>query len=358
MRKILHIISRLFGAEQAHSLAVLLLRIADKIPTCKWFLRKIYAVEDKSLEREVFGLRFRNPIGIAAGYDRNGEIFRPLSALGFGFVEIGTVTPRPQQGNPKPRVFALPEDSAILNRIGLASKGLEAVLKNVRKEHDGIILGCNIGKNTITPPEEAPMDYLRVFRNLYQYIDYFAVNVSYNTTHKQYVPRTRESIMNILEPLFDFRRGQNQYRPILLKISPDLTNEEIDLMTDIMVDTPLDGIIATNATTHPHGLQTPQEELRKVGIGAVSGPTLTERSIEVVRRVYERCNGTYPIIGVGGLMTGDDVKRMMEAGATLVQVYTGFVYNGAGFAGDLCRSLLAPETAVSTEPTETTDNQQ
>ena len=358
MRKILHIISRFFGAERAHSLCVILLRIADRIPICKWFLRKIYAVEDKSLEREVFGLHFRNPIGVAAGFDRNGEIFRPLSALGFGFIEIGTVTPRPQQGNPKPRVFALPEDNAILNRIGLASKGFEAVIENVRKGHEGIILGCNIGKNTVTPPEEAAIDYLRVFRNLYQYLDYFAVNVSYNTTHKQYVPRTRESIMKILEPLFDFRRGQNQYRPILLKISPDLTNEEIDLMTDIMVDTPLDGIIATNATTHPHDLQTPQEELRKAGIGAVSGSPLTERAIEVVRRVHERCNGTYPIIGVGGLMSGEDVKRMMEAGATLVQVYTGFVYNGAGFAGDLCKSLLAPEAIEVTEPTETTDNQQ
>lgn len=352
MRRILHLISSLFGTEQAHSLVVLLLRIVDKIPTAKWFLRKIYAVEDKALEREVFGLRFRNPIGLAAGFDRNGEIFRPLSALGFGFVEIGTVTPRPQQGNPKPRVFNLPEDNAILNRIGLTSKGLESVLANIRKEHEGIILGCNIGKNTVTPPEEAAMDYLRVFRNLYQYIDYFAVNVSYNTTHKQYVPRTRESIMKILEPLFDFRRGQNQYRPILLKISPDLTNEEIDLMTDIMVDTPLDGIIATNATTHPQGLKTPQESLRKAGIGAVSGSPLTERAIEVVRRVHERCHGTYPIIGVGGLMTGEDVKRMMEAGATLVQVYTGFVYNGVGFAGDLCKSLIAPETE-QTEPSET-----
>lgn len=358
MRRLMHAISHLFGAERAHSFSILLLRILDKIPTAKWFLRKIYAVEDKALEREVFGLHFRNPIGLAAGFDRNGEVFRPLSALGFGFVEIGTITPRPQQGNPKPRVFALPDDCAILNRIGLASKGLDTVLSNVRKEHKGIILGCNIGKNTVTPPEEAAMDYLRVFRNLYQYLDYFAVNVSYNTTHKQYVPRTRESIMKILEPLFDFRRGQNQYRPILLKISPDLTNEEIDLMTDIMVDTPLDGIIATNATTRPHDLNTPQEELRKAGIGAVSGAPLTERAIEVVRRVHERCNGTYPIIGVGGLMTGEDVKRMMEAGATLVQVYTGFVYNGASFAGELCKSLLPTKTPSEIAESETTDIQQ
>ena len=197
------------------------------------------------------------------------------------------------------------------------------------------------------------MDYLRVFRNLYQYIDYFSVNVSYNTTQKQYIPRTRESVMKILEPLFDFRRGQNQYRPILLKISPDLTNEEIDLMTDIMVDTPLDGIIATNATTHPEGLQTPQETLRKCGAGVVSGAPLTERAIEVVRRVYERCNGTYPIIGVGGLMSSEDVKRMMEAGATLIQVYTGFIYNGAGFAGDLCKSLITPASPTPEKAAET-----
>ena len=359
MRRILHLISRIFGAERAHSVAIWLLRTANNIPTCKWFLRKIHAVEDKSLEREVFGLHFRNPIGMAAGFDCNGEVYRPLSAMGFGFVEIGTVTPRPQRGNPKPRVFTLQEDQAILNRVGLSSKGFETVLKNIRKEHNGIILGCSIGKNTITPIEDAATDYLRVFRNLYQYIDYFSVNVSYNASYNQYIPRTRESIMKILEPLFDFRRGQNEYRPILLKISPDLTNEEIDLVTDIMVESPLDGIIATNATTNPTSLKTPQEELDKVGIGAISGQPLIERSIEVVRRIHKRCNGTYPIIGSGGIMTGEDVKRMMEAGATLVQVYTGFVYNGVGFPGKLCKSLIPPKVELDVEePTQTTDTQQ
>jgi dihydroorotate dehydrogenase len=181
-------------------------------------MSKIYAVHHPSLEREVFGLKFKNPVGIAAGYDRNGEIFRELGALGFGFVEIGTVTPVHQPGNPKPRVFRLDDDKAILNRIGLSSKGLERVISNLRSGNKDVVVGCNIGKNTITPPENAPADYLKVFRNLYQYVDYFTVNVSYNTTFKQYVPRTRESIMAILEPLFDFRRGQNQYRPILLKI--------------------------------------------------------------------------------------------------------------------------------------------
>lgn len=308
-------------------------------------MRKLYAVEHPSLERDVFGIHFRNPIGMAAGFDRSGDIFRELDALGFGFVELGTITPQPQSGNPKPRIFKLPKDQAIINRVGLCNDGLEQVVANMRHKNENIIIGCNIGKNSSTPADGAPYDYLRVFRNLYQYADYFTVNVSYNTTAKQYAPRTRESITAILDPLFDFRRGQNQYRPILLKISPDLTNEEIDMMTDIMVDTPLDGIVATNGTVRHTGLVTDSETLKRYGAGAVSGKPLTKRSIEVVRRVYERSNGTYPIIGVGGIMTPADAKAMLEAGATLVQVYTGYVYNGPNFVGDICRELIVETPA-------------
>ena len=343
MFKLLHILVPLLGAERAHDWAVALLHWIGKLPGAKWLMSKIYAVHHPSLEREVFGLKFKNPVGIAAGYDRNGEIFRELGALGFGFVEIGTVTPVHQPGNPKPRIFRLDSDKAILNRVGLSSKGLERVISNLRSGNKDVVVGCNIGKNTITPPENAPADYLKVFRNLYQYVDYFTVNVSYNTTFKQYVPRTRESIMAILEPLFDFRRGQNQYRPILLKISPDLSNEDIDIMTDIMIDTPLDGIVATNSTTHTQGLSTSQEKLKSLGIGTISGRPLTQRSVEVVRRIYERSNGTYPIIGVGGLMTPEDVHQMLAAGATLVQLYTGFVYEGPKLVSDICHSLIKPE---------------
>lgn len=349
MFKLLRKLSPIIGAERAHDLTVMMLRIVGSIPCGKWILRKMYSVEHPSLEREVFGLRFRNPVGMAAGFDRNGEIFRELDALGFGFVEIGTVTPRPQQGNPKPRVFELPADRAILNRIGLASKGLDRVISNLRHPRKNIIIGCNIGKNTVTPPDSAPQDYLRVFRNLYQYVDYFTVNVSYNTTFKQYVPRTRESVCKILEPLFDFRRGQNQYRPILLKISPDLSNEDIDTMTDIMMDTPLDGIVATNAMVKPSVMNTDGETLKKAGYGAISGDPLTRRAIEVVSRIYERCHGTYPIIGVGGLMSPTDVKAMLNAGATLVQTYTGYVYNGPRFVGDICRSLIEEENNKKSE---------
>ena len=357
MFKLLGLLSPLIGAERAHNAAVALLRILGHIPGVKWLMKRLYAVEHPSLEREVFGMKFRNPIGMAAGFDRDGDIYPMLDSLGFGFVEIGTVTPRAQQGNPKPRIFRLPKDTAILNRIGLMSRGLEAVISNVRRDHPNIILGCNIGKNTVTPPAEAPNDYLRVFRNLYQYADYFTVNVSYNTSHKQYVPRTRESIMEIIEPLFDFRRGQNQYRPILLKISPDISDEEVDLMTDIMVDTPLDGIVATNGTTAASDMQTPQQTLHQMGYGVISGRPLTKRAIEVVARIHRRCNGTYPIIGVGGLMNGEDVKAMLDAGASLVQVYTGFIYNGPSFAGRLCRSLIE-EPQSTDKQSETSEPQQ
>lgn len=339
MFSLLSFLSPLIGAERAHNWALVLLGLLGKIPGAKWFMRKLYAVEHSSLERDVFGIHFRNPVGMAAGFDRNGDIFKELGALGFGFVEIGTVTPEPQQGNPKPRVFRLDDDRAIMNRVGLSSKGLESVVANLRENNGEVVIGCNIGKNSTTAPEDAPHDYLRVFRNLYQYVDYFSVNVSYNTSFKQYVPRTRESIISILEPLFDFRRGQNQYRPILLKISPDLTDEDIDMMTDIMVDTPLDGIVATNGTVRHTGLKTEAQTMKRYGAGAVSGSPLTKRSVEVVRRIYKRSNGTYPIIGVGGIMTPADAKAMLDAGATLVQVYTGYVYNGPSFVGEICRHI-------------------
>ncbi len=344
---LLRIINFLFGTERAHAAAIKLLRLVGYIPGSRWVLHKIYAVEHPSLEREVFGMRFKNPIGLAAGFDRNAEVYREFSAMGFGFVEVGTITPRPQSGNPRPRVFRLSSDRAIINRTGLANRGLDYAIGRLRNPHEGVIVGCNIGKNTITPPEEQVADYLKTFRNLYQYVDYFAVNISYNTTFKEYVPQSRESIIEILQPLFEFRRGQNQYRPILLKISPDLPDEVVDMMTDIMIETPLDGIVATNASTSREGLTTSEKSLKSIGAGAVSGTPLTKRAIEVVARIHARSKGTYPIIGVGGLMTPEDIKAMLDAGATLVQLYTGFVYEGMSLVRKACKMLI--EEAAPTE---------
>ena len=327
--------------ERAHHIVLLMLRIFGLIPGGRWLLRKCYAVEHPALEREVFGMRFANPVGIAAGFDRNGEAYRELAALGFGFVEVGTVTPRPQAGNPRPRVFRLPKDNAIINRIGLSNRGLETAIRHLRRPHGGVIVGCNIGKNTSTPAENAPADYLKLFRNLYQYADYFTVNISCDNSCREGATHTREHILQILNPLFDFRRGQNQYRPVMLKISPDMTDEVIDRITDVLMETPLDGIVATNGSHGREGLRTSRTTLEKIGSGRLSGAPLTSRAVEIVRRIHTRSGGTYPIIGVGGLMSADDVRAMLNAGADLVQLYTGYIYEGPGLVRNVCRALIA-----------------
>lgn len=326
--------------ERAHHIVLLMLRIFGLIPGGRWLLRKCYAVEHPALEREVFGMRFANPVGIAAGFDRNGEAYRELAALGFGFVEVGTVTPRPQAGNPRPRVFRLPKDNAIINRIGLSNRGLETAIRHLRRPHGGVIVGCNIGKNTSTPAENAPADYLKLFRNLYQYADYFTVNISCDNSCREGATHTREHILQILNPLFDFRRGQNQYRPVMLKISPDMTDEVIDRITDVLMETPLDGIVATNGSHGREGLRTSRTTLEKIGSGRLSGAPLTSRAVEIVRRIHTRSGGTYPIIGVGGLMSADDVRAMLNAGADLVQLYTGYIYEGPGLVRNVCRALI------------------
>ena len=332
--------------ERAHRTVLRLLRVAGAFPGGHWLLERCCAVRHPALEREVFGVRFRNPVGIAAGFDCDAEVCRELEAMGFGFVETGTVTPRPQPGNPRPRIFRLPKDGALINRVGLANRGLEYMIRRLRRPHGDTIVGCNIGKNPATAPENAGADYLKLFRNLYQYADYFPVNISCGNGECESTTHTREYILRLLEPLFDFRRGQNQYRPILLKISPDLSDEAIDRITDVLVETPLDGIVATNGTHRREGLRTSPGVIERIGAGRLSGAPLTQRSIEIVRRIHERSGGAYPIIGSGGLMTADDVRRMLAAGADLVQLYTGYIYEGPRLVRDICRALIADAGAA------------
>ena len=327
--------------ERARRIVLLLLRLAGLVPGGRWLLERCFATEDPSLAREVFGVRFRNPIGVAAGFDRDGEVFAELGALGFGFVEIGTLTPRPQSGNPLPRVFRLPQDEAFIHRTGFPNRGLETAIRHLRRGHRGVVVGCNIACNAATPVEAAPKDFLKLFRNLYQYVDYFSVNVSGDDIRDEAAVRTNEYLTAILEPLFDFRRGQNRYRPILLKISPDLTDEEIDRVADILIATPLDGIVATSGTRHREGLATAADEVERIGAGRLCGRPLTERSIAVVRRSGD----TYPIIGSGGMMTAADVRAMLDAGADLVQLHTGLLYRGPQLLKEVCRSLAVPEAA-------------
>lgn len=328
-----------FSPEKVHHFVAVMLRIWSLLPFGRRMMAAMFHYRHRSLEREVFGVKFPNPIGIAAGFDKNGEMYRDLGALGFGFVEVGTVTPKPQPGNPKPRLFRLPADKALINRMGFNNKGLENMVCNLRRRKPGLVIGGNLGKNTLTPNDEAPADYLKLFRSLYEYVDYFVVNVSCPNVKDVTALQNKDSLMAILEGLFDFRRGQNNYRPILLKISPDLPLEMVDQMVEILIDTPLDGLVATNTTTSREGLKTSHKTIESIGNGGLSGAPLTERSLEMVRYLSRKTEGRYPIIGVGGVMTPQDAQRMLDAGASLVQVYSGFIYEGPAFVKRICKHL-------------------
>lgn len=328
---------RLLPAESSHRVRMVLLGLVGKIPTGRWWLKVCHAPSRKlDLEREVFGVHFRNPIGIAAGFDPNGDRLKELAATGFGFVEIGSVVPRPQPGTPRPRLRRLRKVDSLLDNSGYPSRGLEYVLDNVRKrtKHTrDIVIGCNIGKLTATHPDDISKEYLRVFRNMYQYVDFFVINAACNTASKRYVPRSREELLALVEPLFEFRRGQLDYRPILLKISPDLSTEEIDTVVDILIETPLDGI---EAVAGSFDMESSRE-------GAITGAMLTDRAIDIVRYVAERSEHNYPIIGTGGMMTEEDVKRMMEAGASLVALNTGIRENGIRLLRRAAKAIATPK---------------
>ena len=308
-------------AEVAHNIRMTLLGVVGKIPTGKWWIKVCHAPRKENLEREVFGIHFRNPIGIGAGFDPNGDRLEELAATGFGFVEIGSVVPRPQPGTPRPRIKRLRSSDSLIDNSGYPSRGLEYILNNVRHRTDytrDLIIGCNIGRLTASHREDTVKEYLRVFRNMYQYVDFFVINISCNTASKKFVPRSHEEILQLIEPLFEFRRGQLDYRPILLKISPDLSWEEINTVVDVLIETPLDGIEAVAGSI----------DMARKSPGAVTGALLTERAIEVVRYIATKTEHNYPIIGSGGMMEPEDVKRMMDAGASLVALNTGVRENG------------------------------
>ncbi|MCC8020313.1 MAG: quinone-dependent dihydroorotate dehydrogenase [Rikenellaceae bacterium] len=328
----------LMSPERVHGLTAWILRAAGRVGL-RGVIAPVFTYRDKSLERDVFGVRFRNPVGLAAGFDKDGRLYRDLGAFGFGFIEVGTVTPQPQPGNPKPRLFRLKQDGALINRMGFNNHGVEAMVRNLRRRRKGLVIGGNLGKNTLTPNEQAPADYLRMFRSLYQYVDYFVINVSCPNVKDVTALQNTANLMAILQPLFDFRRGQNEYRPILVKISPDLPRGHVDDIVKVLVDTQLDGLVAVNTTTSREGLATPSAKVEAMGAGGLSGSPLTERSIEMVRYLHEKTEGRYPIIGVGGIMTPEDAQRMLDAGASLVQVYTGFIYEGPSLVKRICRHI-------------------
>lgn len=311
------------------------------IPFARATIRTIFKVRNEKLERELFGLHFANPIGLAAGFDKDAECYDVVGDMGFGFVEVGTLTPRAQGGNPRPRCFRLVKDSAIVNRMGFNNKGVENAVYNLQRyRRRGLIVGGNIGKNTLTANQDAPKDYLKAFRALYDYVDYFTVNISCPNVAGLTSLQSRDSTAQILAPLKEFRKGQSDYRPIMLKISPDLSDDGIDTMIAVAMEFKLDGIVATNTTTSRSGLKTDADTVEKIANGGLSGAPLTERAIDVVRYIKQHSDGKMPLIGVGGIMTVDDAKRMLDAGADLIQLYSGFIYNGPALVGKICKQLL------------------
>lgn len=334
-------------AERAHHLTFALLRAGLRLPGAAALLGGGRAPETPDLAREVFGLRFRNPIGLAAGFDKDALLGADWRHFGFGFVEFGTVTPRPQAGNPRPRLFRLPADRAILNRMGFNNAGVEVMARRLARMGDrgDLIIGANIGKNKDTPNEQATDDYLRCFERLFDLVDYFVVNVSSPNTPGLRSLQERAPLTQLLATLQRHNQAQPQPRPLLLKIAPDLTEPQLDDILAVARDTQLDGLIATNTTIAREGLQTPAAQVEALGAGGLSGAPLTTRAGDVLHYLHRQSGGQLPLVGVGGIMDGADAARRLAAGAALVQVYSGFVYGGPRTVPDMLAYLRQAQHA-------------
>jgi len=317
-----------FDPEWVHYFTLNALRLINKIPLTGWLLRKIYSYENPSLEKELFGIKFKNPVGLAAGFDKNGKYISELSNLGFGFIEIGTITPKPQPGNPKKRLFRVYNDLAIINRLGINNDGSHICAERLKKNKSEIIIGGNIGKNSSTSNENADADYIQNFETLHQYVDYFVLNVSCPNVSNFTKLQDVEFLKKLIPQLKKINSTKPKKKPILIKISPDLNQDQLDETIDLIMSENLDGIIATNTTTSRDNLKTNKSEIQEIGNGGLSGEPLKNKSTEVIRYISKKTNSKLPIIGVGGIMNPKDAIDKLKAGADLVQIYTGFIYSG------------------------------
>lgn len=303
--------------------------------------RSLFKYEDPSLEVECFGLKFKNPVGLAAGFDKDAKLYNELSALGFGFIEIGTLTPKGQVGNPEPRLFRLPADQSLINRMGFNNEGVEGAIERLKKKKTNVLIGGNIGKNKVTPNENAADDYQACFHALHAYVDYFVVNVSSPNTPNLRALQEKEPLKALLGSLQVANKTYQKPKPILLKIAPDLTSEQLDDIVEIVTETGTDGVIATNTTISREGLNTDQKEIEAIGAGGLSGRAVRDRSTEVIRYLHQKSGGSFPIVGVGGINSGTDAINKLEAGATLVQVYTGFIYEGPAMIKKINKAIVS-----------------
>lgn len=330
----------LFDPEKVHHFVFRMIKFTNSLPGIGAINRAIYRVNDKRLEKELFGLKFKNPVGIAAGFDKNAVLFNELENYGFGFVEIGTVTPKPQSGNPTPRLFRLKQDKALINRMGFNNEGADAAVGRLKRRKTNIIIGGNIGKNTLTTDDHLLEDYEYNFRKLHAYVDYFVINVSCPNIGNIAKLNNKDFLIELLTKLKSINSELGIERPILLKIGPDRTTEGLDEVIEVIEKSGIDGVIATNTATDRSNLTTSKERLSEIGNGGLSGQPLKQRSTEVIRYLAEKSNKAFPIIGVGGIHSAEDAIEKIEAGADLVQVYTGFIYEGPKLVKQINKAIL------------------
>ncbi len=340
----------LLSPESAHHFVFSILKILFRIPGVSALMKLCYEVKDERLKRNLFGLTFENPVGLAAGFDKDAKLFDELSAFGFGFIEVGTVTPKAQPGNEKPRMFRLLKDEALINRMGFNNDGVEAMRERLKRRTPStwgkVIIGGNIGKNKITPNENAIADYEYCFEKLFDVVDYFVVNVSSPNTPNLRELQEKEPLTKLLSRLKELNSKKKNPKPILLKIAPDLSNEQLDDIVSIVNETKIDGVVATNTTISRENLRTPNTQIQTMGSGGLSGKPLAKRSTEVIKYISEKSGGSIPIIASGGIHSAEDAIEKINAGASLVQVYTGFIYEGPAIAKKICKGILEVNSSL------------
>lgn len=331
--------------EFAHDMVLAILGLLRKIPLGRSVSKLFFKRSYPALKKEVFGIEFPNPVGLAAGLDKNGEYYNELSDFGFGFIEIGSLTPKPQAGNPKPRLFRLPEDMALINRMGINNSGMAKAIENIKKNKPEVKLAASISKNTTSQDAQIAKDYEACFSVLYDFVDLFVVNVSCPNVEGLCNLQDASFLSDVMDPLLDKRAGMDKYKPVLVKISLDITNDQLDEVLTYSMMSGIDGIVVGNTTKNRKGLSLDEETLSKIGHGGLSGAPLYEKSLSMVKYVHEKTGGKLPVIGVGGIMSPEQACEMLDAGASLIEIYTGFIYEGPSFVRKILQALN--EKAVS-----------
>lgn len=330
-----------FDPEKIHHFTFSLIKGISKIPGVSSIFRGMYQVNDPKLEKKLFGLTFKNPVGLAAGFDKNAVLYNELADFGFGFIEIGTVTPKGQEGNPKKRIFRLKDDQGLINRMGFNNAGVEAAVENLKKNKGKVIIGGNIGKNTDVPTEQYTQDYCDTFKALHAYVDYFVLNVSCPNVGSHAKLQDKDYLLELISEVQKLNALETIQRPILLKIAPDLNEQQLDEIVEVVAESSIDGVIASNTSVNREGLIATESQLKSIGNGGLSGKPIKDRSTATIKYLSDKSNKSFPIIGVGGIHSAKDALEKIDAGADLVQIYTGFIYEGPSLIKKINKALLA-----------------